>query len=90
MKIGEFKMDAENHSQLSIPAVLVCGFLVLSPTAELFCIKTDFYHPQSEFCLAFGSTTRAIKGSKLLGVSPNPSTKDLTGLSWEKIQSFNG
>ena len=46
------ELSAENHKQFWASPGLAHGFLVLSPTAEILYKTTDYYHPQSEACLA--------------------------------------
>jgi len=82
------ELSAENHKQLWIPAGLAHGFLVLSPTAEFLYKTTDYYHPQSEVCLAWDDPLVAIQWPLASGVTPSLNTKDLAGLSWEEVPKF--
>jgi len=82
------ELSAENHKQIWIPAGLAHGFLVLTPTAEFLYKTTDYYHPQSEICLAWDDPTVAIEWPKSLGFTPNLNAKDLAGLSWEEVPKF--
>ncbi len=82
------ELSAENHKQLWIPAGLAHGFLVLSPTAEFLYKTTDYYHPQSEVCLAWDDPSVAIQWPLASGVTPSLNTKDLAGLSWEEVPKF--
>jgi dTDP-4-dehydrorhamnose 3,5-epimerase len=82
------ELSAENHKQLWIPAGFAHGFLVLSPTAEFLYKTTDYYHPQSEVCLAWNDPTVNIKWPLAAGVTPNLNTKDSAGLSWECAPKF--
>ncbi|QWD62299.1 dTDP-4-dehydrorhamnose 3,5-epimerase [Polynucleobacter sp. MWH-UH25E] len=82
------ELSAENHKQLWVPAGFAHGFLVLSPTAEFLYKTTDYYHPQSEVCLAWNDPTIAIQWPLASGVSPNLNAKDAAGLSWEQAPKF--
>jgi dTDP-4-dehydrorhamnose 3,5-epimerase len=82
------ELSAENHKQLWIPAGFAHGFLVLSPTAEFLYKTTDYYHPQSEVCLAWDDPTVSIEWPLAAGVTPNLNAKDSTGLSWEQAPKF--
>jgi dTDP-4-dehydrorhamnose 3,5-epimerase len=82
------KLSAENHKQLWIPPGFAHGFLVLSPTAELLYKTTDYYHPQSEVCLAWNDSTLNIEWPLAACVTPNLSAKDSAGLSWEQAPKF--
>jgi len=82
------ELSAENHKQLWIPTGLAHGFLVMSPTAEFLYKTTDYYHPQSEVCLAWDDPSVAIQWPLSSGVTPNLNVKDCAGLSWEQIPKF--
>jgi dTDP-4-dehydrorhamnose 3,5-epimerase len=82
------ELSAENHKQLWIPAGFAHGFLVLSPTAEFLYKTTDYYHLQSEVCLAWNDPTVNIEWPLTAGVTPNLNAKDSVGLSWEKAPKF--
>jgi dTDP-4-dehydrorhamnose 3,5-epimerase len=82
------ELSAENHKQMWIPAKLAHGFLVLSETAEFLYKTTDYYHPQSEVCLAWNDSTVGVKWPLPVGITPNMNAKDLAGLSWEKVPKF--
>jgi len=82
------ELSAENHKQLWVPAGLAHGFLVLTPTAEFLYKTTDYYHPQSEVCLAWDDPTVAIEWPFPSGTTPNLNAKDSTGLSWEQAPKF--
>ena len=82
------ELSAQNHRQLWIPAGLAHGFLVLSETAEFLYKTTDYYHPQSEVCLAWNDPTVAIEWPLPKGVLPNVNAKDAVGLSWDAIPKF--
>ena len=82
------ELSAENHQQLWVPAGLAHGFLVLSPTAEFLYKTTDYYHPQSEVCLAWNDPTVAIQWPLPLDSRPNLNAKDSAGLSWDRAPKF--
>lgn len=82
------ELSADNHKQLWIPAGFAHGFLVLSPTAEFLYKTTDYYHPQSEVCLAWDDPAVAIQWPLASSALPNLNTKDSAGLSWEQAPKF--
>jgi dTDP-4-dehydrorhamnose 3,5-epimerase len=82
------ELSAENHKQMWIPAKLAHGFLVLSETAEFLYKTTDYYHPQSEACLAWNDPVVGVEWPLPAGIAPNMNAKDLAGLSWEKVPKF--
>ena len=82
------ELSAQNHRQLWIPAGLAHGFLVLSETAEFLYKTTDYYHPQSEACLAWNDSTIAIEWPLPQGVSPNMNAKDNAGMLWGDAPKF--
>jgi len=82
------ELSAENHKQLWIPAGLAHGFLVLSETAEFLYKTTDYYHPQSEVCLAWNDPAVAIQWPLPTDISPNMNAKDSAGLSWDVAPKF--
>ena len=82
------ELSAQNHKQLWIPAKLAHGFLVLSETAEFLYKTTDYYHPQSEVCLAWNDPTVQIEWPLPAGVMPNMNAKDASGLLWDAAPKF--
>ncbi len=82
------ELSAQNHKQLWIPEKLAHGFLVLSETAEFLYKTTDYYHPQSEVCLAWNDPTVGIEWPLPSGIQPNMNAKDMTGLSWDAVPKF--
>ena len=82
------ELSAENKKQLWIPSGFAHGFLVLSPTAEFLYKTTDYYHPQSEVCLAWDDPVVKIEWPLAAGVLPNLNAKDSGGLSWGKVPKF--
>ncbi len=87
-KWAGIELSAQNHKQLWIPAGLAHGFLVLSETAEFLYKTTDYYHPQSEVCLAWNDPTVAIEWPLPKGATPNMNAKDSAGLSWDNAPKF--
>ena len=85
--VGE-ELSADNHKQLWIPPGFAHGFLVLSAAAEFLYKTTDYYHPQSEVCLAWNDPTVNIQWPLISGVLPNLNAKDSAGLSWDKAPKF--
>ena len=82
------ELSAQNHKQLWIPAGLAHGFLVLSENAEFLYKTTDYYHPQSEACLAWNDPTVGIQWPLAAGVVPNMNAKDAAGLLWDVAPKF--
>lgn len=82
------ELSAENHKQLWIPARLAHGFLVLSESAEFLYKTTDYYHPQSEACLAWNDSTVGIEWPLPPGIAPNMNAKDSAGLLWDAAPKF--
>jgi dTDP-4-dehydrorhamnose 3,5-epimerase len=71
------ELSAENHQQMWIPPGLAHDFLVTSPAAEILYKTTDYYHPQSEVCLAWDDSEVNIHRPLPDGVLPILSAKDL-------------
>ena len=82
------ELSAQNHKQLWIPAKLAHGFLVLSETADFLYKTTDYYHPQSEACLAWNDPTVGIDWPLPAGTQPNINAKDASGLLWNAAPKF--
>jgi dTDP-4-dehydrorhamnose 3,5-epimerase len=82
------ELSAENHKQMWIPAQLAHGFLVLSQDAEFLYKTTDYYNPQSEFCLAWNDPTVGIEWPLPAGIRPNMNVKDTAGLLWDAVPKF--
>ena len=82
------ELSAQNHKQLWIPPGLAHGFLVLSEAAEFLYKTTDYYHPQSEACLAWNDPTIGIEWPLPTGVQTNMNAKDTSGLSWNEAPKF--
>ena len=82
------ELSAQNHKQLWIPPKLAHGFLVLSESAEFLYKTTDYYHPQSEACLAWNDSVVGIEWPLPAGISPNMNAKDTAGLHWDLAPKF--
>ncbi len=82
------ELSADNHKQMWIPAKLAHGFLVLSEAAEFLYKTSDYYHPQSEACLAWNDPVVGVEWPLPAGIAPNMNAKDLAGLPWEKAPKF--
>lgn len=87
-KWAGIELTAQNHKQMWIPAGLAHGFLVLSETAEFLYKTTDYYHPQSETCLAWNDPTVGIDWALPPGIMPIMNAKDSAGLSWDAAPKF--
>ena len=87
-KWAGIELSAVNHRQMWIPSGLAHGFLVLSESAEFLYKTTDYYHPQSEACLAWNDSTVNIDWPLPLGITPNMNAKDSAGLSWDAAPKF--
>lgn len=82
------ELSAQNHRQMWVPPGMAHGFLVLTETAEFLYKTTDYYHPQSEVCLAWDDPSIAIEWPLPNGVAPNVNAKDAAGLPWDAIPKF--
>ena len=82
------ELSAQNHKQMWFPPGLAHGFLVLSETAEFLYKTTDYYHPESEVCLAWNDPLLNIQWPLLQGITPNMNAKDSAGLSWDAAPKF--
>jgi dTDP-4-dehydrorhamnose 3,5-epimerase len=82
------ELSAQNHQQMWVPPGLAHGFLVLSETAEFLYKTTDYYHPQSEVCLAWNDPAVGIEWPLPKGIAPNMNSKDLAGLAWDAAPKF--
>ena len=76
-KWAAVELSAENKKQLWIPPGFAHGFLVLSPTAEFLYKTSDYYHPQSEICLAWDDPIVNIEWPLAPGVLPNLNAKEI-------------
>lgn len=75
------ELSAENRKQIWVSPGLAHGFLVISSTAEILYKTTDYYHPQSEICLAWNDSELGINWPLPSGVEPILSAKDVQGIS---------
>jgi dTDP-4-dehydrorhamnose 3,5-epimerase len=82
------EVDSQNHRQLWIPEGLAHGFLALTETVEVLYKTTDYYHPQSEICLAWNDPQVNIKYPLPKGITPNLNAKDAVGLLWDVAPKF--
>jgi len=82
------ELSAQNHKQMWIPPKLAHGFLVLSETAEFLYKTTDYYHPQSEACLAWNDSDIGIEWPLPAGIAPHMNAKDTAGLLWDVAPKF--
>jgi len=82
------ELSAQNHRQLWVPPGLAHGFLVFSEVAEVLYKTTDYYHPQSEACLAWNDPTVGIEWPLPAGIQPNMNAKDAAGLLWDAAPKF--
>jgi dTDP-4-dehydrorhamnose 3,5-epimerase len=82
------EVDSQNHRQLWIPEGLAHGFLALTETVEVLYKTTDYYHPQSENCLAWNDPHVNIEWPLPKGVTPNVNAKDAAGLLWDFAPKF--
>ena len=57
-------------------------------TAEFLYKTTDYYHPQSEACLAWNDPQIKIVWPLPEGIMPNMNAKDSAGLSWDAAPKF--
>ena len=79
-------LSSENHRQLWVPEGFAHGFLTLSEYAEVLYKATDYYHPDSERCIAWNDPTIGI--SWPVAESPLLSEKDRRGVSLEEAEYF--
>jgi dTDP-4-dehydrorhamnose 3,5-epimerase len=82
------ELSAENRKQIWISPGLAHGFLVMSNTAEILYKTTDYYHPQSEVCLAWNDSDIGINWPLPSGVEPILSIKDEQGVSLKRLQNL--
>ena len=79
------ELSSENRLKMWIPPGLAHGFLVKSPTAEILYKTTDYYHPESEVCLAWNDPDINIEWPLPLGIEPILSAKDSKGESLKRL-----
>jgi len=66
-------LSAENHRQMYLPPGIAHGFCVMSASALLTYKCTDFYHPETEFSIAWNDPAIGIEWPV---TSPTLSAKD--------------
>jgi dTDP-4-dehydrorhamnose 3,5-epimerase len=76
------ELSAENKKQLWVPPGVAHGFLVLSEISEVLYKTTNYYHPESEVCLAWNDPAIGIDWPLPQGMEPTMSIRDAAGLSW--------
>lgn len=81
------ELSAENKKQLWVPAGFAHGFLVLSETADFLYKTTDYWHANSEQCIAWNDLTLNIQWPDI-GFEPILNTKDAAGLLWDDAVKF--
>ncbi|MDX1736241.1 MAG: dTDP-4-dehydrorhamnose 3,5-epimerase [Halioglobus sp.] len=82
-------LSADNHRMLWVPEGFAHGFYVTSEFADFQYKCTDFYHPDSEVCLAWDDAQLAIDWPLAGGAAPTLSGKDAAGLSWDDAPKFD-
>lgn len=83
------ELRADKHNMLWMPPGFAHGFYVLSEYADFLYKTTDYYHPESEVCLAWNDPTVGIEWPLLNGQPPTLSAKDSDGLAWADIPKFD-
>jgi dTDP-4-dehydrorhamnose 3,5-epimerase len=81
------ELSAENKKQLWIPEGFAHGFLVLSESADFLYKTTDYWHPQSEQCIAWNDSELDIRWPDI-GMDPILNTKDAKGITWSEAPKF--
>jgi dTDP-4-dehydrorhamnose 3,5-epimerase len=81
------ELSAENKKQLWIPEGFAHGFLVLSESADFLYKTTDYWHPQSEQCIAWNDSELSIRWPDI-GMDPILNTKDTKGITWSEAPKF--
>lgn len=72
-------LSAENKLQLWVPPGFAHGFYVLTETAEMVYMCTDFYAPEHERCLLWNDPDVGIRWPLVDGLAPTLSAKDAAG-----------
>ena len=88
--VGEY-LGAENKKQLWVPAGFAHGFYVCSRFAEVLYKATDYYHPESEKCIAWDDPDLQIDWPhRLHSALPAPvlSDKDQRGVAFSRAEVF--
>ncbi len=81
------ELSAENKKQLWIPSGFAHGFLVLSESADFLYKTTDYWHPQSEQCIAWNDSELDIRWPDI-GIGPILNAKDAKGMAWSEAPKF--
>ncbi len=81
------ELSAGNRKQIWILVGLAHGFPVTSNTAQILYKTTDYFHPQSEVCLAWNDLDVRVNWPLPGDVEPILSAKDAQGLSLRLITS---
>ncbi len=82
------ELSAQNKKQLWIPQGFAHGFMVMSQEAEFLYKTTDFWHPQSEQCLAWNDPVVGVCWPEI-GVAPQVNSKDAMGMLWGQAKKFS-
>ena len=80
------RLSAENNKQLWVPEGFAHGFYVCSESAQFLYKTTDYYHPQSERCIAWNDPKLNIQWP--VSGEPSLSGKDAHGLAFSKAEVF--
>lgn len=83
------ELSATNHRMLWVPPGFAHGFYVLSDYADFQYKCTDYYHPDSEVCLAWDDPAVGIAWPLVDAEKPRLSSKDSEGLAWAEIPLFD-
>ena len=83
------ELSAENKRQLWVPEGFAHGFYVLSEVAEFVYKCTDYYHPQSDVTLRWDDPAVGIDWPIMLNSTPQLSSKDAEGLSFNDAPKFS-
>jgi len=84
-------LSTENKHQLWVPEGFAHGFVVLSESADFLYKTTDYYTPQHERCLLWNDAEINVDWmlERLVGASPQLSTKDQLGLPFSEAEAFS-
>ena len=80
-------LTSENKKQIWIPVGFAHGFITLSEVSVLLYKTTDYYGPQSEFCIRWDDPSLNINW-QLNGIIPRLSEKDKHGEQFRNIEYF--
>ncbi len=82
------RLSAENKHMLWVPAGFAHGFLVTRGPAELQYKCTDYYHPESEACIAWDDPELAIPWPLPGDAAPQVSAKDAAGNAFRQAPRY--